>query len=319
MDNLKAFIEKSQLVLNSCKDNYVSNFTELSQQNVPDLINSDRGDIHSTDYRLLLYSWFIESVCDIEKIDCKTTKARIWSWVQEGLTALTYQEVQTSLVQLITEEIYNQFSVNSKRNRGRWSIGIKDSLIAKYSRPCCWICKREFTEAAISNFTTRGKKIVLAPSPSLDYMFPRGLNSQDLRIEVEHVIPFSRATNNPDDLDNLELACGWCNNAKSNHMSIYTTSRNGKYYHHPSLGLRSIPNRYWIVKLFMLHEKCEVCKKVPKIDKNKLRFTLKNKKGVANINNLKVVCGICDDMRGDRLVNATDYNERIIKKKSNFI
>ncbi|MCG9759937.1 HNH endonuclease [Pseudoalteromonas sp. Isolate6] len=319
MESLTRFLEKSQVLLNSSKEEYRFNFGELSQHNTPSKIWGGRESLHGTDYRLLLYSWFVESVCDIEKISENTNKARVWSWVNEGLANIVPDKPDQKLVNLLTEEIYNQFSINAKRARGGWPIDLKKELIAKEVKPKCWICKREFCDEAIFNFTTRGKKQELNPFPIVDFMFPRGVNSQDLRIEIEHVIPFSKKASDPHCIANLALSCGWCNNAKSNHMSIYTTSRNGKYFNHPALGPRSIPNRYWVVKLLMLTNECEVCKRRPNIKGNELRFSLKNPKGVANINNLKVVCGKCDDIKGDRLVEATSYKDKIFSKRSNFI
>lgn len=319
MDRLFRFLEKSQLLLNSSREEYREKFYELSDNIIPDVITGNRDYLHGTDHRLLLYSWFVESICDIEKIGADTDKARVWSWVDEGLNKLTSDKPDTKLVHLLTEEIYNQFSLNAKRVRNNWPIGLKRELIGMDTKPKCWICRRPFIDKAISNFTSKGKKHQLHPLSSVDFMFPRGVNSQDLRIEIEHVIPFSKKAKSPDNIENLALSCGWCNNAKSNHMSIYTTNRNGKYYKHPSLGLRSIPNRYWIVKLFMLQSKCEDCGTEPTIQGNELRITLKNPKGVANINNLKAVCGNCDDIKGHRKVNTLNYKDNLTAKRSNLI
>lgn len=150
-------------------------------------------------------------------------------------------------------------------------------------------------------------------------MFPRGLRDTDLSIQVEHIVPFSLAGNDPDNIDNLDLSCGWCNLSKSNTVSMYTRNRNGKYYNHPNLGRVSIPNRYWVVKLLMSHDECQVCGKKPQIKGNELRPVLINDKGVANINNLKVVCGNCDPIRGDRIVDAMTYEQLVTVKKSNLI
>ena len=321
MDALALFIEKSQQLLSSGEDTFSKNLLGLSQSEVPQSLYGERQKLYGADHRLILYSWFIESICDFDRLNSNTTKGRLWAWVKAGLEAkFPSSTIETEFITLITNEVYGKFVENRDIKRSSyWKISICRELIAREKDPKCWICQRHFCEDAIHNFTNRGDSRNINLPGTVDFMFPRGLIQRDLSIEVEHIVPFSLAEGNPDKLSNLALSCGWCNISKSNTVSVYTVNRNGKYYAHPRLGKRSVPNRYWIVKLLMLHRKCEVCNKAPLTKANKLRLDLINDKGVANISNLKVVCGICDRIKGDRLVSSANYKELISRKKLNLI
>lgn len=319
MDRLHLFAEKSQVLINSGTGSFQKSLVELAQQQIPIEIHGDRQTLHDADYRLLLYSWFVESICDFEKIDENTDKARVWSWIKSGLEAhFGSGKADSKFVSFLTEDIYNKFVLNSKKKRKPWKIALKKELISREIRPKCWICQREFSKEAINNFINSKKLDIKLPS-TVDFMFPRGVIARDLSIEVEHIVPFSLKGGDPDDISNLALSCGWCNSSKSNSMSIYTVNRNGKYYCHPNLGRRSIPNRFWIVKLLMIQKNCQNCGATPTIEENKLRPILINDKGIANVNNLKVVCGSCDNIRGERMVESKTYKERVKMKKMNLI
>jgi hypothetical protein len=69
----------------------------------------------------------------------------------------------------------------------------------------------------------------------------------------------------------------------------------------------------------MTQRKCEICGSKPNTSENKLRLNVINDKGIANVSNLKVVCGLCDQIKGDRLVPSTTYKDRVTKKKFNLI
>jgi hypothetical protein len=326
MDVLELFIEKNQKLLFSAEDEFSKSLLELSQSEVPPLLYGDRQKLYNADHRLLLYSWFIESICDFERFDKNTTKARVWSWVQAGLSKkFPGINIESALVELITLDLFGKFVENRDVSRKSWKIATKEDLIAQDSTPKCWICLRNFCDDAIYNFLNNCNNIdnvkhksITLPS-FVDFMFPRGLIEVDLSIQVEHITPFSLAKGDPNKIENLALSCGWCNLSKSNTVSIYTTNRNGKYYEHSIFGKRSIPNRYWIVKLLMTQRKCEICGSKPNTSENKLRLNLINDKGIANVSNLKVVCGLCDQIKGDRLVPSTTYKDRVTKKKFNLI
>lgn len=121
---LQLFIKKSQNFLNCGNTNFRDNFIELAQQQVPSEIFGNRQSLHDADYRLLLYSWFVESICDFERLHNDTEKVRVWSWVESGLNSLfPGQKIENDLIGIITEELFQKFVLNNQK---------KEVVVGKY-------------------------------------------------------------------------------------------------------------------------------------------------------------------------------------------
>ncbi|MBF5067143.1 HNH endonuclease, partial [Salmonella enterica subsp. enterica serovar Istanbul] len=107
------------------------------------------------------------------------------------------------------------------------------------------------------------------------------LIERDLKIEVEHKLPFSKGGGDIDDLNNIALSCGWCNRYKSNLISIYDVGRNLKNYKNSNFIGFSIPEPYWVIRKMALANRCSHpgCTATRK---NNLYIDLINPRGAAN-------------------------------------
>ena len=184
-------------------------------------------------------------------------------------------------------------------------------------KPICWICGYKFCSNAIAKFLGEQYSIILPKT--LDMYFPSGLTERDYTIEIEHKKPFSLGGGDIDDHNNIAFSCGFCNRYKWKFISIYDVSRNLRGYVHPRLGLVSIPQPYWTIRLLALSEMCsEIGCTVKKIH-NKLYVDLLNPLGSMVPGNMKIVCRKHRRSAGDRTVKAEDFKSRLKYTRSSII
>nr|WP_281380603.1 HNH endonuclease [Brevundimonas variabilis] len=179
-------------------------------------------------------------------------------------------------------------------------------MIQSQSPPRCYLCGFAFSQEAIQKFLGQPASPVVLP-PTLDVLRPRGRKPHEVSIEVEHVMP---VTSGGQAGDNLRLACGWCNRAKSSKTSIYDaafTSRN------PSGGAPlvlagelqyELPEPFWVVRIIAIQRHCQADGCNATISNSELRITLKDFSGSPNPTNLRAVCPRHDPIATERFRNS---------------
>jgi hypothetical protein len=60
-----------------------------------------------------------------------------------------------------------------------------------------------------------------------------------------------------DNVENLSLACGWCNRAKSAGISVYDVEGRPRNAGPNGFGLTSLPQPFWVVRQLSLVRGCE--------------------------------------------------------------
>ena len=121
--------------------------------------------------------------------------------------------------------------------------------------PRCWICGYQFEQWAVDRFL-RSKSVSNKPSLPLfvDYMRPQGLRARDFYVETDHVMPIAEGV---DEVDNLRLACGWCNAHKGDRTSLYDVGAKPLIVPHMRRGKTSAPRPFWVVRLLATRRRCE--------------------------------------------------------------
>ncbi|MBG1252214.1 HNH endonuclease [Burkholderia pseudomallei] len=165
--------------------------------------------------------------------------------------------------------------------------------------PRCWICGLRFCGEATENFRNGNAALDLPSPPFLDILKPIGLKPQDLRIEADHVYPFSHGGG---DLDNLRLSCGWCNRYKSSLQSLYEVEGRPISAAPNKFGFTTLPQRFWTVRTLATQRSCEHpdgC--TASCDDHEMTIAPINDTGALNPGNLRVVCPEHDPYGNARL------------------
>lgn len=233
----------------------------LANMVVPDSLLGRRRSMLKGDVNEQWARWFIESIADPRRISATKLKyASLFEEVRKSVDGsfLPHEKTQPEKQELATTAARIIFNVARKMG-----INHQPRVVTKADRmlllgiagspPRCWCCGAEFSELATDNFLLARRKPLDLP-PFVDVYKPRGLIERDLSIEIDHVHPFSRGGQEE---DNLKLACGWCNRHKSAHLSIYDVEGQPRSAGSNSLGISSVPQPFWVVRLLALSRSCE--------------------------------------------------------------
>lgn len=307
MEGLKEYIEDAFSSLNNAWDR--GGINKHGMLTPPEKLFLGDKLLIKNDINLQWLTWFCESLCFLHDELSKKTLHDIHSLVRRGLNNIGVSTDNTNgyeLSKMISLFVYKKLDIMYERKRETATKSKKLELLESSGRyPKCWICNNKFDDAAIDLFLSSGQKGQINLPSMVDYMMPRGLIERDLKIEIEHKIPFSKGGGDISDIENIDLSCGWCNRYKSNYISLYDVGKSSKFYRHNVLGDVSIPEPYWIIRKMGLYNKCheDSCTKGRK---NKLFIDLINPHGTANPLNLKVVC----------LDHVKDYHLRRVPAQS---
>lgn len=96
--------------------------------------------------------------------------------------------------------------------------GTRDKLLVRL-RGRCGLCGRQFKSAEVSNFLNGNSQQVPPTSERFDRFKPINMTHGDNAIVVDHRVPVSGFGDN--ELDNLQLACRYCNRIKREWTSIF--------------------------------------------------------------------------------------------------
>lgn len=314
-DEINRFLEKTSDRLENTWQ--ISNLSNIAQTRIPDFITGNQDVILRADITTLWTQWFLESICDPERfIENYPGYAHVVHSVKNEIPFLfsnipiaKHGEIIRQISKLLDGEIKRRHI----QHRVTFDSRIKNMLLDIYgSEPRCWICGYKFSTWAMKKFSGQITSEEVPQPQFIDYLMPRGLNSRDLQIEIDHVFPFSEG--GEEDIENLRLACGWCNVHKSNRLSLYDVASKPGIIHHPNLGRVTVPHPFWNVRLLSLHRQCQHeggCDRT--VDNAELTITSRHPKGSMNPMNLRVTCIEHDNIGSNRFIAKTAA-EHLFKK-----
>ena len=237
-----------------------SNQTDLASLKPPETLMGVRKDVMQGDITREWCKLIVEQFIDESFLSETCSFAKVYKEVSicvHNLTGMQYTDsdkknISIHISQLVLERV--KVIVEGKRKRSRISALDKTNLLDIYGKePRCWLTGYKFSKEAIYNFTAdKGEQIDLKLPLFVDKYKPIGVIERDIRIEIDHLYPFSLGGD--DSLDNFRLICGWANKVKSNHVTGY--SLGSKLAHGVNLNPKS--NYYWALRLIGLKRKCEV-------------------------------------------------------------
>lgn len=127
--------------------------------------------------------------------------------------------------------------------------------IASGSEPGCYLCGRRFDLYAEKRFFGEQKGPRDTLPRLLDFTRPAGLASSDLDVEIDHVNPLAKGGDS--EIENLRLACGWCNRVKSQITNLYEIGiRSRGCIRLRSGGTVALPDPRWVLRLVALTKVC---------------------------------------------------------------
>lgn len=282
-------------VLNSAKSWDNAEYSKLGTLFVPDkIMGARRKSLLRGDINIQWGSWFIESIVDPYQYipfskDYSNILEDSFLNIKNIFTHLTHTE-QHQLACIAAEEVFKK--VQFLRQTNKRSIFSREErfylLEDSGVTPRCWICGHNFSQEAIDSFIDQKKYNI--PKPIfIDIFKPSGINDRDLKIEIDHV--YAHSHGGEDDLSNLKICCGWCNQYKSAFRSIYDVSGAVIRAKNNKLNISSLPQKFWIVRLLALVGKCEHesgCEK--SIENSELTIEPIIKSGAPTPSNIRVIC-----------------------------
>ncbi|MGP4022905.1 HNH endonuclease [Actinomadura sp. 3N407] len=287
---------------------------EIALIGVPSGIVGKNEWLLKSDYTITLGRWLIESFVDLNRyvssghnighlfleiVDCMRQ-------VDPGAPYDDLKKVSRQLASFAWKE------VEARRNAGR--IRIDAALASEVwfrNDPLqrCYLCGYKFLPKARDRFLRRTRD-QLSPLRVVDFTRPRGLKPRHISVELDHIIPV--AEGGTTDAGNLRLACGWCNIVKSNLWSLHDAkawATGGM--EHPSLGLVTVPQPFWVLRVIATRGRCEVSEGCgARIDSAELFVAPRNPRGALTPPNLMVVCAKHDPWAGHRFVSPNILPKR---------
>lgn len=253
----KGFVEKA---LGDSKDVWnVTALQALASLKVPDTVLGRRRALLRADAGRQWAQWFVESLVDPRRYTGQALSyPRIFSDVLAAVDRRFPDRTRIERVELAStvsktlKALVEQIAASGRRvavDRTQ-----KSFLIDVAGDPArCWICGTPFDTVAIDNFIF-GDTQAIAPATFIDVLKPRGLSSRDGLIQIDHVFPVALGGDN---VENLALACGWCNRAKSAATSIYDVEGRPRPSGRNAIGLSSLPQPFWVVRQLGTVRTCE--------------------------------------------------------------
>jgi hypothetical protein len=266
---------------------------EMASRVVPDSILGDKMQLLRTDIYEQWGSWFLEALADpMRYVLNGKGYPHIFHDVNSAVSSYFPKKTlheKKALAQAIARIVELRVE-NIRAVKRRVSLSSADRLIMlelSENEPRCWICGVRFVKEAIENFRDGVKREMPMPQ-FVDVLKPIGLKSQDLRIEADHILPFSLGGKEE---DNIQLACGWCNRQKSALQSIYQVEGGPIQAGPNAIGLSTLPRRFWVVRLLALNNTCEHQEGCTASSRtHEMTVSPRNQYGALNPNNLIVTC-----------------------------
>lgn len=289
-----------------------SEMSSLGSSQVPQVfLGLEEGWLRGDQHRVWM-RWFLDRMVSpyqfrssngVSRNDVLTVVAGRVRQMFPGAPGVTLRDLSNVATDHIFAEVVR---LENARKRDRATPATRLSLIAQSKR--CYICGYEFPQEAIDRFS--GKRGVAPPGlpGNVDIYMPRGLLEQDLRIDIEHVIPVAAGGHGQ---ANLKLACGWCNRWKSAHGSIYDVSTKTLLaktaFKVGNVTQFELPHPYWLVRLLMMRRRCSheyPCDNTPEV--TAFAVAPVDVYGSPNPSNLAVYCSDHDPLASKRLKSRAE-------------
>lgn len=275
--------------------------TALAELRIPDRFQGRNSQILRADIHRQWATWFTESILDPHVLE-DASYPYVFEVVYNAVGTL-FPDCTLPERRDFAREIATHLSAIAVSNRQRRSYDrdTRSTLLAFAGNPPrCWICGASFLTAAITDFLDRTTTEHDLPN-FIDILKPRGLQSRDYAIEIDHVIPLARGGGEG---DNLRLACGWCNRSKRDFLTVYDVA-GAPHTIQPVRGtsLRSLPRAFWVTRILATRGICEHelgC--VNNALTSELTVCLRFKTGAANPVNLRVTCLEHDPLISEKLL-----------------
>jgi hypothetical protein len=280
---------------------------------IDDWVLGPHAPVVGGDAHLLWAEWFVRRMCDPERhTPGPPDFACIYAEVRDAMRELGFQgtsDEQRALAirvaSLIQEDV-------ARRRMGRLRTRISTSVkwqLWELGAPsgACWYCGARFDAANRDRFldTANRPEGVEEPALFVDYVTGRGVTPRDLTIEVDHLRPV--AGGGTGDIDNLRLACGWCNRHKLDHSQMYDAPGRAPAFNHPRLGRVTTPRGLWVVRLLATRRSCSFAGCNASISDGPVFVAPVVRRGEMNPINLQVVCLEHDPLGDDRWVPPATF------------
>jgi hypothetical protein len=277
----------------------------LAARSVPSALAGSASWLVMGDAHALWSRWFLEALADPRRyVESDLKYPHLFKQVRDSVSQLSSGmpvDEQRALSRTLADLLWREVERLAAAERVRADRELRLLLFDLYAR--CWICGGAFPDWARARFLREDSDLEPVGLPFVDFLRPRGVNAIDLRVEVEHVMP--HALGGAEDLSNLRLACGWCNRAKGKRTVLYDAEGAPRAFNHPLLGLLSVPQPFWVVRLLAMRQRCEFpggCQ--ARSDSDELTVVPRNIGGAPNPANLMVICASHDPLRDVRLLAA---------------
>lgn len=267
------------------------------------------GWLLQADYSSVVLGWLAESVQptggDHDESHVKKSKifkqaTEVASSLGDGRSGFTFTTTEkTALARALGRAAWAAIEERADRELKLRSAERRQLLMEAGTPPRCYLCGARFGETAIQRFNGDSLEAPQA-TPLVDFLFPRGLRGRDFLIHVEHVRPLARG--GADTLENLRLACAFCNHTKSDVITMFDRTGYGRVIIHPQVGPVRAPHPSWAVRLLALSGSCIACGRDSRSGKLVVAPAVMSR----NLNpmNLRVYCELHDPISDLRLVTC---------------
>lgn len=225
----------------------------------PEILQGYSPELLQDDLNYLIARWFIDSLRS-NYIPADDP----YPYIHEAVKCLLSKKFPN-----LSESELNQntdalssiiFKLEETKSIGRktyFSVDERSKLLFK-SKGRCQICGFVFPDEVVERFVSRDTSISFPEFESFDFLKPTKSSRWNFQIEVDHIYPIARGGTN--DLDNLQLLCGFCNSAKKHFITIFDPSDKIREFLHPRLGKIKLSNPFLVVRV-LVGNQCYSCKR----------------------------------------------------------
>jgi hypothetical protein len=290
----------------------------LAKHTVPDVVPGNHGWLLRGDLSTVWGRWFIEGLVDLApyELDTKLSIGHlhvpIFAYFNSASPQVPLDE-RRMYARALTKFAWQLVSARRKRKRSPIGLALREELwVIGQPEARCYLCGYQFGEDARDKFLSESKDEPQMPR-LVDFTRPRGVRAAQLCIEVDHMIPVVEGGKTT--VDNLRLACGWCNSVKNRYTNIYDTIPwSAGIFHHPALGPVTQPQPLWVLRTVATRRRCESpdgC--TARIEDTELFAGPRNKGGALTPVNVAVYCKQHDPWRLDRWIGPKRLAAALVK------
>lgn len=284
----------------------------LAAKGVPDAVLGGSGWLLRSDAAATWARWYFEAFADTARYvdDDSLNFGPLYAQVRDGLRTAHHgapDDEIADLARAVALAAWRDVRQRRSARRHRLSEPQREELWFREEPGVrCYLCGYLFTSHAKARFLRRVSRADPVALPLLvDFLRPRGRNARDVDAEADHVLPV--AGGGPNDLDNLRIACGWCNRAKSRYAELYDAAAwSPATFDHPRLGKISLPQPLWVVRLVGVRKRCEWqggC--AARLAADELFLAPRRLSGALNPLNAAVYCAAHDPWASERFVGPS--------------